>query len=309
MDILHCLDNSNYGGIQELIFNLHKYDRANRHSFWAADGTMAPEMRRGGMVLWPGGPPAEVDYDIVIGHTVGGWSHDNLSAWARERGAKFIEVLHSNFRSPTKPENVDAFVGVSHTTTALNSQFHRRECIYPIVQPELFQVGPKRGDYIGKLSRLVEEKSPREFIEIARYFPNEFFALAGDGNLREQILPSAPANLEWTGGMVRNFSVFYSQLKLFVFPTKDECCSVAVAMAQAAGVPVICQNIPALRESTGGYARFCSNIQDFTDIIAASLKFPDDFMPTISLAQDWAWRNFRHEVVIPKYNQLFESLI
>lgn len=314
MNVLHCLDVSSVGGIQDFILNLHLYDHLNRHDFWAADGTMAAEMRRSGMVLWPGGPPQGLldarYYQVCVGHTVGGWSYNDTFEWAKSHGMKTVEVMHSNARSPTPPVRVDAFVSVNDIALGMNNHMPTRQRIYPIVKAELFSVRPD-GMYIGRISRLVDEKKPHVFVQIARAFPNEMFVCTGDGNAYPRVYASAGPNLIMPG-MLRGEQIvkFFETLKLFVFPTEDECASMSVAMAQAAGVPVICQDIPPLRETTGGYALFATGVDSFVDCVKRFLDSEDrsEWQDRADLGEVWAYTNFSPDSVVPKWHALFESL-
>lgn len=311
MNILHCLDNSNIGGIQELVLNLYLHDKANHHDFWAADGTMAPIMREAGMMLWNGGPPQELQdtrfYQVVVGHTVGGWSHRDLFTWAKERGAKTIEVMHSNAKSPTPPELVDAFIGLNSIAVDMNRQMKHGATIYAVVDVDKFHMA-ENAQYIGRLSRLVEEKRPFDFVRIAERFPDEKFSLAGDGELYTRMLSSAPLNL-FMPGMVRNFPAYYSTLRLFVFPTKDECCCVSVAMAQAAGVPVICQDLPSLRETTGGFAVFCNTPEEFAAQVGHFLNDGVPFYQMGGKGREWARSHFAPKIVVEQWQKVIDGVM
>jgi glycosyltransferase involved in cell wall biosynthesis len=306
MNILHNLDNSNRGGIQEMILRLYTWSR-HRHDFWAADGTMAEQMRRAGMVLWNGGPPDGAEYDVVVGHTVGGWSNNNTADWAHERGARFVEVMHSIATSPTDPSRLDAFVSVSILADQRNQQIApaRRHVIYPPVNVMALEVPAGRDGLIGRLSRLAHEKRPREFGLLAREFPQRKFVIAGDGPALSSI---DPADNLYFSGWVTDLPGFYSQLSLFVFPTQDECNCVSVAQAQAAGVPVICQDIPALRETTGGFATFCNSHDDFVQAIHAHLDNPYQFREQTALAQAWAQRMYDYPITVGAWDVLLEGL-
>lgn len=303
MNVLHNLDNSNLGGIQELIFNLYKHSR-HRHDFWSADGSMAPILRQAGMTLWSGGPPADAAYDVLVGHGVGGWSYDNGVAMARERGWKFVEVMHSNARSLTDPSGPDGFIGLSKIARDLNAHMRRATTIYVMVETRQFT--HRDPVYIGRMSRLVEEKRPWEFAQLARDFPQHKFVLGGDGPERSRI--STTDNLI-LAGTIRNFGAFFASLRLYVYPTRDECCCATVAMAQAAGVPVVCQDIPALRETTGGHATFCRNQTEFRDAIRDFLLDPEPYERKAVDARSWAWANFAETTVAGQWDDYLEALL
>lgn len=308
-NILHTIDVTHTGGIAELMLNFHKYDKSNRHEVWGVDGSLAQEMRSFGQILWEGGPPEELQhgyYDFVVGHGVGGWSYIEVADWAHQRGIKFIECMHSNARSLTHPGKVDGFVALNNIALGLNRHMPNAVCIYGIVPPDLFLV-KRIGNLIGRLSRLADEKRPQDFLELSRRFPNEMFVLAGDGQMYNQLFSSAPPNLVMPG-MLRDFPAFFARLKLFVFPTRDECNSISVAMCQAANVPLICQDIAPLRETTGGFANFADSIDDFSRGILDCLSNPEKYFEIANLGRYWAWENFSHTEVIKKWRNLFSTL-
>jgi len=305
LDILHCLDSWNIGGIQELVLRLHQ-NSSHQHDTWGYAGTMTPYMQQAGMVNWAGGPPAEVGYDVVVGHGVGGWSYNDTFKWAKARGCHTVEVMHSNARSQTDPALVDAFVSLNHIADKLNLHMPNRQVIYVIVPTDEFLIA-RYTQYIGRLSRLAAEKRPGDFVELARKFPGEKFVIAGDGAERERIEPGAPSNVRFVG-MVRDFPAFYGQLKLFVFPTQDECCSASVAMAQAAGVSCIVQDIPSLRETTGGYAVFCKDLNTFEGAIRAYMDRPDDYREMALAGWEWAREQFTPKKTAGAWDAFLEGL-
>jgi glycosyltransferase involved in cell wall biosynthesis len=296
--VLHSLDNSHLGGIQSMIFSLYNMSK-HEHQFWAADGTMAEEMRAAGMRLWnrdSGDNPTPDDkFDVVIGHTVGGWSHHNLSGWAHDRGAKIVECMHSPAHSPTPPEDLDGFVAVGNSALSPNMHMPKAVCIYPPLDVGSFNQSI-RGSAIGRMSRLVQEKRPIDFVILANNFRSEQFILAGDGNqfgyLRDQNIPNV-AMIGW----IRDFPRFYSTLKLFVFPTQDECNSMSVARALAAACPIICQDTGTLRETTGGFAWYARDIPEFSSRIQAFLDDPSSYQ-LVPQALQWVWDHYDKKVTI-----------
>jgi len=306
MNILHCLDVSHRGGIQANLLRLHRHSK-HVHDFWAADGSMAEQMRLEGMRLFPGGPPEELKstYKVVVGHTVGGWSYADNARLAHEWGAKFVECMHSIAASPTPPELVDGFVAMSHLASERNLRMPNRTTIYAIV--ERMERDPEvTPTVIGKLSRLADEKCPLEFIALAWVFAAQPFALAGDGPLLEVCQKRAPSNCLITGWV--NPKIFYRNLKLFVFPTRDECCCTSVAQAQMGRVPVICQDIPALRETTGGFAHFARNSEEFVNHIHAFLRDPAPYLEMVDPAYNWTLTHFDPGITVRRWDSYLESI-
>lgn len=218
-----------------------------------------------------------------------------------------IEIMHSNCKSPTPPALVDGFVALNQIALDLNRHMPRARRIYGLVRPELFAID-KRGGKIGRLSRLAAEKNPLAFLGLAGRFPNEQFVLGGDGVQFDLCLATKPPNADMPG-MVRDFEGFFRALKLFVFPTRDECCCMVVAMAQAAGVPVICSNIAPLCETTGGFASFAGDDYGFESLMRAFLNFPGPFQEKAAEGREWASEHFRPGVVVNQWNELFEEVM
>ena len=314
MNIVHSLDVGHFGGITEAILTIRKFSRHNI-DFWGYEGTMADEMRASEMKILTGGPDPWEDYSIIVGHGVGGWSYDGTFAHARSKGLKTIEYIHSNASSQTRPDLCDAFVGVSPLVDRLNQHMPNRRVIYgPIDDRFLYGCQRPDADQIGRLSRLVEDKNPRPFVELAHRFPSEKWTLAG-GKIASaetegyynMIAASAPPNLTMVG-YVRNFVEFYSHLKLYVYHTRDEANCMSVNMAMIAGVPVICQYFPQLVETTGGFCSFCNENQ-FADEIDRFLVNPAPFKEKAIAGREWAVAHAGLKATVGVWDDLCDSLV
>jgi glycosyltransferase involved in cell wall biosynthesis len=274
----------------------------HEHAWLSSDGSMRDEMLAAGMkclTAWP-----EDKWDVFVGHGVGGWSYDGAFQLAKSKGMKTVEVMHSNHISLTMPEVCDAFVGLNQITTNINLHMPRARKIYGVIDWENY---PKQstGKKIGRLSRLVHEKNPQSIIGLARKFPNEEFVIAGGGPLEDEIRRLAPKNLEVLG-MVRNMHEFYYQLKVFAFSTVDECCCMSVAMAQAAGIPVVCSKIHSLLETTGGNALFASNFDEFAGAVSWFLEEPNRAQVWGNVGRNFVKANFNS---VEKWDSLIEELL
>jgi glycosyltransferase involved in cell wall biosynthesis len=314
LKVLHNLDHNNYGGIPEMIFTIYKHSKF-QHDFWSARGTMAPELESAGMVLLPGGPDPWEQYDILVGHGVGGWSYDGGFDYARSKGLRTIEAMHSPHISLTHPDLVDAFVSLGPMPDRYNQHMLNRRVIYTPIDTEKFY---QREDasLIGRLSRLVEDKNPRPFLDVARRFPGEQFVIAGGRGVaaaeREDyydlLKASASPNVTFSG-YVRDFPEWYSHLKLYVYHTRDECCCASVNMAMCAGIPVICHDHPSLRVTTGGNAVFCATDSDFNDAVDRFLSEPAPFKEMAQSGKQWARAHCNLEATVGEWDRLCESLV
>lgn len=309
MRILHTLDNSNRGGIQELILNLHKYSH-NQHEFVAADGSMANEIREAGMMLYNGSVAAGAEFDVVVGHTVGGWSGEGSAQFARERGAKFVECMHSIYHSPTPPEVCDGFIALSDLALEQNQNMPNGKRIYGILDGSKFGMTGVEDGPIGRFSRLAQEKGVMEFAILARNMPDYLFVCGGEGAMLGELMAIKPANLYFPG-WITDKPKFLSKLGLFVFPTHDECCCMSVAQAQMAGVPVICSMLPALAETTGGNAVFCESLPAMSGAIDRYFQdssFRSELLYMAEMGRKWAFRNFDKSVTIKAWDRYIEEL-
>lgn len=314
MKVVHSLDVGHFGGITEAILTIRKFSR-HEIDFWGYEGTMADEMRASGMKILTGGPDPWEDYQVIMGHSVGGWSFDGTFEYARSKGLRTCEWVHSNARCQTNPALCDAFIGVSPLVDRLNQHMPNRRVIYgPIDDRFLYECQRPDADQIGRLSRLVEDKNPRPFVELARKFPGEKWTLAG-GKIASaetegyynMIAAMSPSNLTMVG-YVRDFVEFYSHLKLYVYHTLDECNCMSVNMAMIAGVPVICLNLPQLQETTGGFCTYCAP-HEFEAAIDSFLVNPVPFKEKAQEGKIWAKAHAGLEATVGVWDTLCESLV
>jgi glycosyltransferase involved in cell wall biosynthesis len=305
MRVLHIIDQLHRGGIGEFIFNFYKHSKFE-HCAKSYKGGMSYEMEAAGMKHWEGEIPEDVKIDVVVGHGVGGWSYDDTFGWAKKRGCKTVEVMHSVHKSLTNPALCDGFIALSKDALAECTNMPNGKVIYTmsnwVHRNHPYDISLP----IGRMSRVVEEKKPHVFVEIARSVPDRGFILGGDGYMLEELKQKAPSNVVFTG-WVRDFQTFYNSLGLFVFPTKEECCPMSLAMALAAGVPAIVQDTRALRETTNGYATFCNRVPDFVDAIEDFYKNPEPYIGLANKAHDWA-KVFSVDNVIRTWEDYLEEI-
>ncbi len=61
--------------------------------------------------------------------------------------------------------------------------------------------------------------------------------------------------------------ISYADTRVLIVPSKKESWSLAAAEAMASGIPVVCADLPGLRENCGGAAIYCSTIREYMDAI------------------------------------------
>lgn len=109
---------------------------------------------------------------------------------------------------------------------------------------------------IGTIGRLIKEKGQifllRAIPLILEAHPNSQFLIVGDGELRsyfEEHLRDKPyRDLVRITGLRKDVPDLLSLMDVFVFPSLSEAFGIAAVEAMAAGCPVVCSSIPALRE-------------------------------------------------------------
>jgi len=108
---------------------------------------------------------------------------------------------------------------------------------------------------VGTVGRLIIEKGHRYLLEavpeISRRVPGVQFVIVGDGDLRAQLecqLREMGVSSFVITGLRADIPELLGLMDVFVFPSLSEGSPIAVLEAMAAGVPVSCSDIPALKE-------------------------------------------------------------
>ena len=94
---------------------------------------------------------------------------------------------------------------------------------------------------IGWLGRLTQIKRPDRVIELAKLFPAVQFLIGGEGELRDELEKSAPANLKFLGWV--NASDFWSNCDIALLTSDNEAQPIALIEASMQGLPVIAENV------------------------------------------------------------------
>lgn len=94
---------------------------------------------------------------------------------------------------------------------------------------------------VGWLGRLTHIKRPDRVVELARKFPNINFIMGGEGELKDQILQSAPSNLKLLGWVQAND--FWPKCDIALLTSDNEAQPIAVIEASMQGLPVIAESV------------------------------------------------------------------
>jgi glycosyltransferase involved in cell wall biosynthesis len=196
-----------------------------------------------------------------------------FSAWREQRGRPNVSYFPGVI-DPNELRRDRSSVRVATSQTI--ADYSRDTLKLPIdgvVRPGLseawssggYRVRPegRRLMYVG---RLESNKGVRELLAVFGLLDGEVdgleLYLAGDGPLRRSLCAEA-GRRGWQGQVHCLGSLSPEQLReelrrsdLFVFPSYYESFGIAVLEALAVGVPVVCSDLPALREAAGEAARY-----------------------------------------------------
>lgn len=121
MDIVHELNQLDYGGAERIVRNIIKHDQKNKHRVVSyKDGPFRKKLEEAGAVVVVPEKDQEVDMEADIIHIHSGGGLSNMALYL---GKNFpvIETIHSPIRSPMRDEVIRQRVGVCEAVTRLNS--------------------------------------------------------------------------------------------------------------------------------------------------------------------------------------------
>ena len=144
--------------------------------------------------------------------------------------------------------------------------FHGGAKISAGLQASLDAAGCAHGFILGVMSRVIERKNPRAYVEVFDKLPQDLrsrrkLVLVGACSSADQLRPFVPADLlERTAastvflGKVStpDLAGLYAQAGAVLFPSRYEGFGLPVIEALGCGALLITTNIPAIREATGG---------------------------------------------------------
>jgi glycosyltransferase involved in cell wall biosynthesis len=101
---------------------------------------------------------------------------------------------------------------------------------------------------VGNVARLAPQKDHRTLLQAAALIPDADFAIAGEGELHDELERAAGPNVRLLGRRSDVPDVLAS-LDVFAFPSLYEGLCLAVIEAQAAGVPVVATAVGGIKET------------------------------------------------------------
>lgn len=100
---------------------------------------------------------------------------------------------------------------------------------------------PESGIIIGWMGRMAPVKNPFLLLEIAEELPKVQFAMAGGGDLLNEVISKAPSNVKVLGWA--EASEFWSAVDIAVSTSENEGMPVAIIEAQMHGVPIVSTDV------------------------------------------------------------------
>lgn len=186
---------------------------------------------------------ARVPRVLLTHHTPELPRHDNLAGrvWWRLGWAARPEVVYT---SETDRRN-DGRSGLSTHVIELGIDLDRFGSGRRVLDRD--------GPLVGTVARLAEQKGQRYLLEAAALLPEARFAIAGDGELRDQLETRArelgvAGRVEFLGAR-DDVPDLLASFDVFAFPSLYEGLCLAVIEAQAAGVPVVATPVGGIRET------------------------------------------------------------
>jgi hypothetical protein len=178
MNIVHELNQLEYGGVEKVIRNLIKFDSENKHRVITyKDGPFKKEFEAIGaeVIFMPKEGTIDLDADILHVHSGGA-----VSEMAMSLGKAFtvIETIHSPIRSPMTKEFITQRVGVTEVVSRMNENcvtIHNGVDFSTLMETKTreeirAELGIDNGaTVVGRLGRVGKDKCMEEWI-LACYY-------------------------------------------------------------------------------------------------------------------------------------------
>lgn len=163
---------------------------------------------------------------------------------------------------------------------------------------------------VGWMARMTSVKNPQLMLDVARALPDTKFALAGGGDLLEQIKLGAPANVSVIGWA--EASIFWSSVDCVVSTSDNEGMPIALIEAQMAGLPVIATNVGSNSEVVQDGKTGIVTSTEINEIVSAVAALTEDVNLRISMgkaAEAWARDNFSIEKMLEAHRVNYRSCL
>jgi len=135
---------------------------------------------------------------------------------------------------------------------------------------------PSTGLIVGWMARVTSVKNPKLAIEVAKYFPDTQFVIAGGGDLLPEIKSSAGPNVKVIGWV--DAALMWSAVDVVLSTSDNEGMPIALIEAQLAGLPVVATDVGSTSEvisnNVTGFL-VSKNIDEITNGLSRLMKDRD----------------------------------
>jgi glycosyltransferase involved in cell wall biosynthesis len=204
----------------------------------------------------------------------------------KKRGIPFVEWVHTDnyVRSIPYGKWVDPAIRNRHWTVFNSKSLrdsrsgdivgNRTHVVYPVVDYRKYQIPEedKKPQYV-TLSNVNENKGGDILIQLAKALP-EFQFMGVLGGYRAQITETKIPNLRYVQN-TPDMKPIYAQTWVQIMPSKEETWGRTAVEAMSAGIPVLVNPTPGLRECCDSAAIYC-NRADISEWISALQRLKTD---------------------------------
>lgn len=330
MKVLSELNQADFGGVEEVVRCISKFDLENDHTVLIyRDGPMKAKIEEAGAKVIISPPKIEInlkEYDLFHLHCGGMYS--NLLSQNGNSKLKFIETIHSPISSPHPDNLIIQRIGNSSLVTKMN-----RKCrtILNGIDSEIMKVTiPKEKmkedlgiktdlPIVGRLGRLATDKWLEEWILICYYAQQEidFIPLIVGPETQKNFLgkiklmvESLPLrNVIFTGAR-QDKANLYNIMDAFLYPSPTEGFGLVFLEALHFGLPVITLKTEVTSEVLGqGAILMQYDIKEMAKKLVDVLRQKSFYTEALKVgAQDFAV-DFSAERMVKEYQEVYRGIM
>ena len=328
MNIIHELNQLDWGGVEKVIHNIIKFDGINKHSIIAyKDGDYRGELENvGAKIIFPKDEEVEIEADVVHIHSGG-----DISSIARDLEGRLpiLETIHSPVRSPMAKELISQRVGVTEAVSRMNES-----CItiHNGLDLEALEPTKTKGEVkkelniqeglpiIGRLGRIGRDKCLEEWLLTCYRLQQEGLeftplivggeACNAPGYISKLKLMAASLpveNIIWMGHR-SDIANYLQIMDIFLYPSPTEGFGLVFAEAMYCGAVVVTYKTDVTLEVAGGYAILTEqSIDGLAEGIKKALdtNFRDNIIP---LAHNFVETEFPVLKMVSKYQEIYKQV-
>ncbi|AEH25504.1 glycosyltransferase family 4 protein [Pyrococcus yayanosii] len=165
----------------------------------------------------------------------------------------------------------------------------------------------ERGEAVIFIGRLAKYKGVKDFIELARRFPEEEFWVVGHGPLMGKLKELAPINVRFLGYM-DNVATILERAKALVLPSQREGFGLVILEANSFNVPVLGREVGGIKEliREGKNGLTFKDVDEATEALRKLLEPKDNKKMGVTgqrIARKYSW-----EAICRKVEKVYEEV-